>query len=305
MKKSALLVLLMMVSAGNLWAQGEKPFKLTDAWKTKIRALAPDTTRVQPEKAHKVLLFSVFTGFDHWVIPHTDAVIEILSDQTGVCEVVQTTDVTWFTPDRLKAFDAVILNNNCSIGPKRDLIYDALKKGGLPEAQCDARAAELEKHLIDYVAAGHGLLCLHGAIVMQNNSAAFSEMMGGSFDYHPAQQPVQLDLVDPAHPLVKAFDGKPFIHVDEPYLFKNAYTKLNFRPLLSMDLSKLTPPKGKTLSGTRYVSWIKRHGQGRVMYISPSHNAQSFEQPALLQFYLDGLQYVLGDLSCDDSPIGQ
>jgi type 1 glutamine amidotransferase len=305
MKKSALLVLLMMVSAGNLWAQGEKPFKLTDAWKTKIRALAPETTRVQPEKAHKVLLFSVFTGFDHWVVPHTDAVIEILSDQTGVCEVVQTTDVTWFTPDRLKAFDAVILNNNCSIGPKRDLIYDALKKGGLPEAQCDARAAELEKHLIDYVAAGHGLLCLHGAIVMQNNSAAFSEMMGGSFDYHPAQQPVQLDLVDPAHPLVKAFDGKPFIHVDEPYLFKNAYTKLNFRPLLSMDLSKLTPPKGKTLSGTRYVSWIKRHGQGRVMYISPSHNAQSFEQPALLQFYLDGLQYVLGDLSCDDSPIGQ
>jgi type 1 glutamine amidotransferase len=74
---------------------------------------------------------------------------------------------------------------------------------------------------------------------------------------------------------------------------------------LSMDLSKLTPPKGKTLSGIRYVSWIKRHGQGRVMYISPSHNAQSFEQPAMLQFYLDGLQYVLGDLDCDDSPIGQ
>lgn len=305
MKKSLFVVLIMMASVSTLWAQGQKPFKLTGAWKSKIKALAPDGPRVQPEKPHKVLLYSVFTGFNHWVIPHTDAVIEILADKTGVCEVVQTTDVTWFTPDRLKNFDAVILNNNCSIGPKRDLIYDALKKSGLPEAQCETKAAELEKNLIDYVAAGHGLLSLHGAIVMQNNSMAFSEMMGGSFDYHPAQQKVQLDAVDPAHPLVKAFGGKPFIHVDEPYLFKNAYDKLNFRPLLSMDLGKLKPHRGKQLTGIRYVSWVKRYGQGRVMYISPSHNAQSFEQPALLKFYLDGLQYVLGDLDCDDSPMGK
>lgn len=305
MKKGVILVLIVMANAGNLCAQGLKPFKLTDAWKARIRTLAPDAPRVTPEKAHKVLLFSVFTGFDHWVVPHTDAVIKILAEKTGAYEVVQITDVTWFQPARLKTFDAVILNNNCSIAPKRDLLYDALKKAGLPEAQCIAKAAELENNLIDYVAQGHGLLSLHGAIVMQNNSVAFSEMMGGSFDYHPAQQEVRLELVDPTDPLVKAFHGKPFIHVDEPYLFKNAYTKLKFRPLLSMDLSKLTPPQGKTLSGIRYVSWIKRHGEGRVMYISPSHNAQSFEQPELLQFYLDGLQYVLGDLDCDDSPIRQ
>lgn len=305
MKKNLFLVLIVMASTGNLWAQGQKPFKLTDAWQQKIRTLAPDTARVEPQKEHKVLLFSVFTGFNHWVIPHTDAVVKILAEKTGVCEVVQTTDVNWFTPERLKRFDALILNNNCSIGPKRDLIYDALKKGGLPETECNAQAAELEKNLIDYVAQGHGLLSLHGAIVMQNNSLPFSEMMGGSFDYHPPQQPLQLDLVDAAHPLVKAFGGKPFIHVDEPYLFKNAYAKLSFRPLLSMDLAKLKPHRGKQLTGIRYVSWVKRHGEGRVMYISPSHNAQSFEQPALLQFYLDGLQYVLGDLDCDDSPIGK
>jgi hypothetical protein len=33
-----------------------------------------------------------------------------------------------------------------------------------------------------------------------------------------------------------------------------------------------------------------------VMYISPSHNAQSFDNPQLLRFYLDGLQYVAGDM---------
>lgn len=304
MRKTLFLVLLMLIHT-NLLAQGQKPIELTDAWKAKIRDLAPDAARMTPQKEHKVLLFSLFTGFNHWVTPHTDAVVEILAEKTGVCKVVQTKDIAWFAPDRLKEFDAVVLNNNCSIGPRRDLFYDALEDAGLAEAERSAKATELEKNLIDFVAQGHGLLALHGAIVMQNNSVPFSEMMGGSFDYHPAQQPVHLDLVDAGHPLLQAFAGKPFVHVDEPYLFKGAYPQHNFRPLLSMDLGKLTPPKGKQLSGIRYVSWIKRHGQGRVMYISPSHNAQSFEQPALLQFYLDGLQYVLGDLPCDDSPIGK
>jgi hypothetical protein len=40
------------------------------------------------------------------------------------------------------------------------------------------------------------------------------------------------------------------------------------------------------------------------MYISPSHNAQSFENPALLQFFLDGMQYVVGQVACDEKPIG-
>ncbi|WP_332910548.1 hypothetical protein [Algoriphagus boritolerans] len=40
-----------------------------------------------------------------------------------------------------------------------------------------------------------------------------------------------------------------------------------------------------------------------MMYISPSHNAQSFENPDLLQFYLDGMQYVAGDVECDETPI--
>ncbi|NOR75818.1 MAG: ThuA domain-containing protein, partial [Draconibacterium sp.] len=53
----------------------------------------------------------------------------------------------------------------------------------------------------------------------------------------------------------------------------------------------------------KYVSWIKRHGKGRVFFVSPSHNAQSFEDVRLLKFYLDGIQYVTGDFKCDDTPI--
>jgi type 1 glutamine amidotransferase len=53
----------------------------------------------------------------------------------------------------------------------------------------------------------------------------------------------------------------------------------------------------------KYISWIKRHGKGRVFYSSPSHNAQSYESPELLEFLYKGLLYASGFIDCDDSAI--
>ncbi len=50
-------------------------FPLTDEWIHKIEKLAPEKPEIQPAKQHKVLVFSLFTGYDHWVVPHTDAVL--------------------------------------------------------------------------------------------------------------------------------------------------------------------------------------------------------------------------------------
>jgi type 1 glutamine amidotransferase len=280
-----------------------KEFALTDEWVQKIETLAPAKPEVQPKKSHKVLVFSLFTGFNHWAIPHTDAVMKILSEKTGAFEVVFCNDIYQFEKKNLKNYDAVVLNNNCSVGMRRDLLLDVLDKDpALTDDQRKKKAAELEASLIEYVKKGGGLMVVHGAIVMQNNSMAFSEMVGGSFDYHPVQQEVTLELCEPNHPLVKAFGGESFVHVDEPYLFNKAYTQKNFRPLLYMDTDKLTKKTKEIDEKIKYVSWIKKFGKGRVFYVSPSHNAQSFEDARLLKFYLDGTQYVLGDLKCDDSP---
>ncbi|MFW6275829.1 MAG: ThuA domain-containing protein [bacterium] len=282
----------------------QKPFKCNDEWVQKIRQLAPDTGEVKPRKKRKVLVFSLFTGFDHWVVPHTNAVIKLLGDKTGAFEVEISTDIYKFESRNLKKYDAVVLNNNCSVGPGRDLFYDVLsKEERLTDEQKKSTAAKLEANLIKYVKKGGGLMVVHGAIVMQNNSMAFSEMVGGSFDYHPPQQEITLELAEPDHPLVKGFEGKAFVHIDEPYLFNKAYAQKNFRPLLHMETSKLTKKNKPIDEEIKYVSWIKRHGKGRVFYVSPSHNAQSFEDIRLLKFYLDGMQYVLGDLKCDDSPV--
>ena len=147
-------------------------------------------------------------------------------------------------------------------------------------------------------------MILHGGIVMQNNSLDFSDMVGGSFDYHPPQQEINVKLVDPDHPLVSDFDQEGFVHFDEPYFFKNAYFKYNFRPLLYIDLDEISMNRKRPSDKIKYISWIKRFGRGRVFYSSPSHNAQSYDNPKLLQFLANGLYYAAGLISCDDSPIG-
>ena len=302
MKKTA-IILIAFLWTYTVNAQLQE-FAYSADWLQKIEKIAPGKPDARPKKERKILIFDKFTGFNHWVVPHTTEVIRMLGEKSGAYKTDVCNDLSVFEPEKLKEYDAVVLNNNCSVGPRRNQILDMLDEDkSLAEDQKIKMAAELENNLIEYVKKGGGLMVVHGAIVMQNNSMTFSKMVGGSFDYHPPQQEITLELSEPGHPLTKAFEGKSFVHVDEPYLFNKAYTDKNFRPLLQMNTDKLTNKTKPIDEKIKYVSWIKRFEKGRVFYVSPSHNAQSFEDARLLKFYLNGAQYVLGDLECDDSPV--
>ncbi|MEP3211259.1 MAG: ThuA domain-containing protein [Maribacter sp.] len=289
-----------------LSAQGLEPLEISDAWLASIEKSAPSKTSIATATKKKILVFSKATGYKHWTIPHNVEMLKILAKKSNAFEVHIGYDIEQFTKKNLKKYDALILNNPNPAGPDRDLFSDLLKaNSSLSDQQIKERAPQYEKNLMNYVAKGGGLMLLHGGIVVQNNSVAFSKMTGGSFDYHPKQQEIQVKEVDLNHPMVKAFKGKGLTHIDEPYFFKNAYFDYNFRPLLYMEVDKLEGLKAAVTEKIIYVSWIKRHGKGRVFYSAPSHNAQSLDNPELLQFFLDGMQYVVGDLKCDDSPIGK
>jgi len=279
---------------------------LTAEWKAKIAKLAPVKPRVKPKVPRKVLVFSLTTGYCHKVIPYVKQVMTTLSD-TGAFEVTHSDNINDFTPESLKAYDAVVLNNTCPKRPARSIFLDALESNkNLTAEQKQARADELEQSLIQFVAGGKGVVAVHGGITFLNESKGFGEMIGGSFVRHPKLQRITLNAVDPKHPLVKAFQGEAFIHTDEPYLFNKAYDHQDFRPLLEMDVSQLDIKAKKTMQGgRRYVSWIKKHGKGRVFYVSPSHQPESYESRRMLQYYLDGIQYALGDLECDDQPVSK
>ena len=279
---------------------------LTSAWKQKIEALAPSQTRFPSTSPKKILLFSLHTGFEHWVIPHTEEVFKILGTKSKGFTIIASKDIHQFEKESLANYDAIVLNNTCSKPDHRHLFWDQLRAESTADsALLMAKAQEFETNVIEFVKKGGGLLLLHGGITTLNNSSKFSDLVGASFDYHPPQQQVQVKLENPNHPLVAAFPKEGFSHVDEPYFYKNAYSKLNFTPLLYFDnaLIRNQRPNQELKSGKTYVAWIRPEGKGKVMYIAPSHNAQSFENPALLQFFLDGLQYVVGDANCDETPI--
>ena len=286
-------------------AQSLDSFEVTDEWVSKIEKLAPSKPRVKAD-IKKVLVFSQHTGFYHWTAPLNIEMLKILGKKSGSFQITNSYDIDSFDSDNLKKYDAVVFNNCNPAGPKRDLFWDLLKKNStLSDEKITTLSKQYENNVMNYVANGGGLMILHGAITVQNNSMEFSKMTGGSFDYHPKQQEMHVKEYDSNHPLVQAFKGKGFTHVDEPYFFKNAYFDYNFRPLLYIEIDKLEGMKNEVEEKVNYVAWIKRHGKGRVFYSSPSHNAQSLDNPELLQFFLDGMQYVVGDLKCDDSPIGK
>lgn len=290
----------------------------SEEWIAKVRELAPAAPTVAPKRKREVLLFYLFTGFDHKVIPHADEAVKAIAQKSGAFGVTLSTDIEMFQPENIRRFDAVILNNCCSVGPGRDLFLDVLSGNikdpanarlgdrykGLGDDERKAKAAALEKSLVDHIAGGAGLVAVHGGIVMQNNSARFGNMLGGSFDYHPKAQEFTLYPVDSNHPLLKAFAGDTFTHTDEPYMFNNAYAKKDFRPLLMIKSADIQGKReGKPVDDLLYVSWIKKFGKGRVFFVSPGHFPESYQSKAMLRFYLDGIQYALGDLECDDAPM--
>ena len=307
MSKKILFGLSILLFLSNLtFGQDLAIVPLTQAWKQKIEALAPSQTRFPSTSAKKILLFSLHTGFEHWVIPHTEEVFKILGSKSNQFEVMASKDIHQFEKESLSNYDAIVLNNTCSKPDHRHLFWDQLRaESTLDSAVVMTKAQELETNVIEFVKKGGGLLLLHGGITTLNNSQKFSELVGASFDYHPPQQLVQVKLDNPSHTLVAAFPKDGFSHVDEPYFYKNAYSNLNFTPLLYFDNAQIHSQRANQAlkSGKTYVAWIRPEGKGKVMYIAPSHNAQSFENPALLQFFLDGLQYVVGDVSCDETPI--
>lgn len=294
------LMLIFFVMQG----QSLPSFELNSEWKAKIESMVKDQIKTSTIDKKKLLIFSLHTGYQHWTIPHTEAVMQIIAQNSGAFEITLSKDISVFEKEQLSKFDVVLLNNNCSDGERRDLFWDVFKKdASLSDQQKIKKANRLEKNLIKFVKKGKGLMLLHGAIVMQNNSLEFSDMTGGSFDYHPPQQELHLKLVDPNHPLVNSFDPDGFVHYDEPYFFKNAYFRYDFRPLLYVELDKIKMNRERPTDKIKYVSWIKRHGRGRVFFSSPSHNAQSYENPKFLQFLSNGLLYTAGLIDCDDSAI--
>ncbi|MHC5082408.1 MAG: ThuA domain-containing protein [Planctomycetota bacterium] len=275
----AIFILLLSVSV----------FAVSDPEVQKIADAMPDKPVVQPTAQRTMLVFSLCNGFKHSSIPYWKQALDVMSKKTGAFKVVHSDDMSVFSADSLKQFDAICLNNTTHLKPD--------------SAQQQA--------ILDFVKSGKGLVGIHAATDNFYEWPAGMEMMGGVFKGHPwgAGGTWAMKLDEPDHPLMKSFKGQNFKIKDEIYRTEAPlYSRENQRVLMSLDMSD---PTTKNAKGVRPddmdtgITWIKRVGKGRLFYCSLGHVHAVTWNSAVLEHFLAGIQYAMGDLKVDDRIPGE
>jgi len=80
------------------------------------------------------------------------------------------------------------------------------------------------------------------------------------------------------------------------------------RVLLTLDPASVNEQQGRCYGrclredNDYAVAWIRQHGKGRIFYTALGHNPDLFWDPRMLEMFLAGTQYALGDLDADATP---
>jgi hypothetical protein len=277
----------------------------------KIRQAALQVTpRVTPKEPRTVLIWntppSLMDKDPHkgYCIPYGEVGLRAMGEVSGAFKPVVSDDLVMYTPENIRQFDAIVLNN--ASGPwitptPADMEKEALKKCG---ANAEAVEAVLRKSLLDFVRNGGGIVCLHFAIAANAHWPEFQELFGAKFTGHPWTEEVSVMVEEPDHPLVAAFAGKDFRLADEIYEYGPPYDRSKLRVLMSLDPSR-------TNMGVQWINrkdndfaltWVKPFGKGRIFNTSFGHMASLYSNPQVLQFYLDAIQFATGDLEAPAAP---
>ena len=254
----------------------------------KVEAALPAKAPAQPSRDRKILVVSRCEGFVHGSIPLGVAAIKLMGEKTGAYSIEETREATAFTAENLARFDAVLFLSTTQLDP----------------------TPEQRKALLDFVRGGKGVIGIHAASDNFHQWEAGAEMMGGLFCGHPWTRKctVKVKLDEPGHPINECFHGEPFNITDEIYQFKAPYSRKTLRVLASLDMSDpdtLAVKGGHSNVINRTdndfgITWVHPEGEGRVFYCSLGHNPHIFWDPRILQHYLAGIQYALGDYQVPD-----
>ena len=133
----------------------------------------PTKPAVVPQTKRKVLLFSRTCGYRHKVgIPAAKIAFAYMAKTLGICELVISDELENFTPENLKKFDCIILNN--STGMCFGENYKKLVKMPEPERKVvEKRSKEICQNIIEYVRNGGSILAVHAGVDCYNGCICF------------------------------------------------------------------------------------------------------------------------------------
>jgi len=271
-----------------------------------IQAAAPDEASVEPAEPRRVLIlntpFIEDSPHKGYCIPYGTYAMQVLGLKTGAFEPVVSDDVAMLLPGNIEQFDAIVLNNTDGywIRPTDDDMERFKEHGETP----DEVEQVLRSSLLDFVAEGGGLVAYHFAIGANREWPEYQQLLGASYWGHPWNEEVGVKIDDPDSPLVAAFDGKSFRIADEIFQYNDPYSREDVRVLISLDTenSNMEVEWIHRTDGDFALAWVKAHGEGRVFYTALGHRTEIYFNPAMLRFYLDGIQFATGDLEAPMEP---
>ena len=297
-----LLPLLVLAVAGELpVVQGQE---VASEQRQLIDAALPAEAPATPKQRRRMLVFNLqmrngapWNGPSFPALAAQNYALEQMGRRTGAYEAVVSNDIEMFRPGRIAQFDAICFCNTVGV-----LFEDP----------------ELQKSLLAFVAGGKGIVGIHDALATfvqypkYDQWPEFGRMLGGTENGgHPwdgVDMTIRID--DPHSPINAAFGGEAFTINDQAFQLQEPTLRDRLRVLVSIDPDRTVKPR-RAFFATRTqdrdfpVSWIKRHGEGRVFYSALGHHARVFWNPAVLKHFLAGIQYALGDLKADDTPSAQ
>jgi type 1 glutamine amidotransferase len=263
--------------------------EVTPEERAKIEAALPAKALAVPRKPRRLLVYDRNVGYGgHASIPYANLAMQLIGEKTGSFAATLSSDPAALEPASLQQFDAVYLNNTVGdIFPTPEL-----------------RAA-----FAAFIANGGGLVGNHGTSVASPAWSEFGEILGAKGASHrEADEKVIISVEDPAHPITRIFEGKSFEFSDEIFRIQAPYSRDKVRVLLSVDPIASDMRQGRCFGqcfrddNDYAIAWIRQHGKGRVFYTTLGHNPHVFWEPRMLEMFLAGVQYALGDLQADATP---
>ncbi len=269
------------------------PDRLTLDDRRQIEAALPKQAAAKPKTPRKLLVLDINIAYGgHRSIPAENFALQRMGEETGAYEAVFSDDLDNLKYPKIKEYDAIFLNNTVGM-----IFVDPAVREGLTR----------------FVREGGGLAGNHGTSHASMDWPGFSDMIGVRRGVHRANsEEAWIKIDDPKSPLTAAFDGREFLYTDEFFRFPNPpYSRDKLHILLSIDVQKTDMNQGQVFvpgssvarpDADYAVSWIRDYGKGRVFFCILGHNPTLFKTPALAQYFLAGIQFILGDLDADATP---